>query len=115
MSILQYIPTGRENAVSRKALVGLTYRTARANRKEIERLWVGGFPVISASDENDCWLAGSVDEFDRFLREADRRSSAQRYPRLRQIVAEANGERIVPVRAHLRHLKSQNVEGQVTL
>ena len=87
----------------------------RSCRKEIERLRWMGIPIISASDGRGYWIAESVSELSRFLKEADARARAQQYPKLRQLAASGSGERVVPVRAHLRRIGKAEVEGQVTL
>ena len=60
-------------------------------------------------------MATTTAEIERFLREADNRARAQQYIKLRQMVAAAKGEHLVPVRQHYRRLKSHEVEGQVRL
>lgn len=113
MDLMQCLRTGRINAVTRAELVNRTGMPDRANRREIERLRREGVPVISASDGRGYWLAESVEEVERFLREADLRAEAQRYPKLRQYAAAAKGLRVVPVRAHVRRVGAKEIEGQV--
>ena len=113
MDLMQCLRTGRRNAVTRAELVNRTGMPDRANRREIERLRREGVPIISASDGCGYWLAESVEEVERFLREADLRVEAQRYPKLRQYAAEARGLRVIPVRAHVRRVGQKEVEGQV--
>ncbi len=49
MSIIAYIPAGRENRITREKLSTLTGRTDRLNRKAIEEARKAGVPVISAA------------------------------------------------------------------
>ena len=58
-------------------------------------------------------LACRMEEVERFLREADLRAEAQRYPKLRQYAAAAKGLRVIPVRAHVRRVGPKDIEGQV--
>lgn len=115
MTVMDCLKVGRANAVTRAELVNRTGKPDRANRKEIERLRREGVPIISASDGKGYWLAESVEEVERFLREADARTEAQRYPKLRKYVAKAKGLHVVPVRAHVRRIGPGEIEGQVRL
>lgn len=49
MSIIAYIPAGRDNSITREKLSRLTGRTDRLNRKAIEEARKAGVPVISSS------------------------------------------------------------------
>lgn len=115
VEVITYIKTGRANAVTRAQLVNLTGLSDRKVRKKIEHYRNCGIPIMSASDGQGYWLATTTAEIERFLREADNRARAQQYIKLRQTVAAAKGEHLVPVRQHFRHLKSHEVEGQVRL
>lgn len=117
MNLLDYIPTGRENAVTRTELMALTGYPDRTVRKEIERLRTEGVPIISLSDHPGYWMAERVEEIERYLRECDARTRTQSRTnaKLRRLVADEKGEFVVPVRSHLRYLKRHEVDGQLQI
>lgn len=117
VDITEYIPYGRKNSVSRSELqrrTGLPDRTVRALIEDARRK---GAHILSSSADKGYWQSNNVDEIKEFLRESDGRirKTAQTVEALRRYVAEQEGEAIVPVRAHFRHLqKSKLPEGQIT-
>ena len=117
MNILNYIPKGRENAVSRQELVNRTGLPDRTVRKEIKKLVEQGIPIVSFSDEKGYWLTDNIGEIERFIKEYDARNATGNKTtyQLRLMVAKAKGERLIPVKAHLRRIKSAEMEGQTAL
>lgn len=115
MALIEYIRTGRQNAVTREELVRLTGKSDRINRREIERLRNAGVPIMSSTECSGYWMAESVEEVERFLREAKARIRSQSYPKMARMVAEATGKRQVIVREHVRTIGGGEVEGQVIL
>ena len=78
MQIENYIPEGKENAVSRAELARLTGLPDRENRKEIERirpilLADSGVWIMAKSGARGYWLTDSLAEMRQFLNEADSR------------------------------------------
>ena len=71
MSIIAYIPAGRENRITREKLSRLTGRTDRLNRKAIEEARKAGVPVISSSRGKGYYIAETQGEIDALLRDAD--------------------------------------------
>lgn len=69
MSIIAYIPAGRENRITREELSRLTGRADRLNRKAIEEARKAGVPVISSSHDRGYYIAQSSSETDKLLRE----------------------------------------------
>ena len=122
MEIEQFIPYGRENAVSRKELAKLTGLPDRLLRDTIKqankRLEAQGEAILSSSGSRGYWRSTSIEEMETYLLEADhrRRSQAINDDPIRRIVARAKGYESIPVRAHFRriHKKSQ-LDGQTTL
>ena len=104
IDITEYIPYGRKNAVSRHELqrrTGLPDRTVRALIEDARRK---GAHILSSSADKGYWKSNNVGEI---LRESDGRirKTAQTVEALRRYVAEQEGEDVVPVRAHFRHLQ----------
>ena len=107
IDITEYIPYGRKNAVSRHELqrrTGLPDRTVRALIEDARRK---GAHILSSRADKGYWKSNNVGEIKEFLRESDGRirKTAQTVEALRRYVAEQEGEDVVPVRAHFRHLQ----------
>ncbi len=107
MNILDYIPKGKENAVTREALCIYTGLDDRTVRKLIELARDGGAPILSSSHSVGYWLSDDIVEIKAFLNETDRRckSLSRRAQGLRRYVAEREGKYVVPVQAHFRTIK----------
>lgn len=69
MSIIAYIPAGRENRITREELSRLTGRADRLNRRAIEEARKAGVPVISSSRGKGYYIAETQGETDALLRE----------------------------------------------
>ena len=83
---------------------GLPDRTVRALIEDARRK---GAHILSSSADKGYWKSNNVGEIKEFLRESDGRirKTAQTVEALRRYVAEQEGEDVVPVRAHFRHLQ----------
>ena len=116
MELLNLIPYGKENAVSRADLVRLTGWDGRKVRKEIKRLLRNGEHILSSSSAKGYWRSDDPDEIERFLKESDkrRRTEALTVEPLRFFVAREKGYDLVPVRAHYRKVHKQ-VSGQTNI
>jgi len=117
MNILNLIPHGRENAISRAELVRRAGVTDRLLRKNIKRLVSEGYPILSSSQGRGYWLSEDIAEIESFIRECDSRSRSEYLTtrKLRLMVARAKGERFIPVRAHTRRIPSNELPGQELL
>ena len=82
MDISQYIPFGRENAVTREYLSKITGIGERKIRCFIklanQELSKEGKAIISSSREKGYWMTANIDEMESSLREADNRIRTQR-------------------------------------
>lgn len=107
MRIEDYIPEGRENAISRrelKAVTGLSDdRTVRSQVKAANRR-LEGKVILSSSSWKGYWISSDPDEIDAYLREqASRaRTQAQNDDPARKLLASLRGEKMVRVRSYLR-------------
>lgn len=121
MTLLNAIPYGRENAVSRSELAGLTGIPDRAIRKEIKALNAElarhGEAILSSSSGKGYWRTNSVAEMKAYLRESRHRQQKQLQndAPIQRLVYEMEGVVEVPVRAHYRRLRArEDMDGQVT-
>ena len=116
MEIEQFIPYGRENAVSRKELAKLTGLPDRLLRDTIKqankRLEAQGEAILSSSGNRGYWRSTSIEEMEQYKAESDRRRRSQAIndePILR-IIAKAKGQRFVAVGAYIRRLRKEPEE-----
>lgn len=105
MNIEDYIPTGRENAVSRAELALRTGLPDRTNRREIEKARRKMIPIL-ASDDGGYYITYDVAEIERFLRKIDARERALFYTfePLRNLVRMKKGITVTVVREHTRRI-----------
>lgn len=110
MELLELIPYGKENAVSREYLSKLTGWDGRKVRWEIKRLLKNGEHILSSSSAKGYWRSDDPDEIEKFLRESDKRrqTEALTVQPLRFYVAKEKGYDLVPVRAHYRKVPKQS-------
>lgn len=116
MEIEQFIPYGKENAVSRKELAKLTGLPDRLLRDSIKqankRLEAQREAILSSSGSRGYWRSTSIEEMETYLLEADhrRRSQAINDDPIRRIVAKAKGQQFVAVGAYIRRLRKEPEE-----
>lgn len=106
MGLIDYIPYGRENAVSRFYLSKITGLPDRRLRLEIKKLIRQGNAILSSSSAKGYWRSEDIDEIEEFIRESDQRRKTESITVdfLRRKVAQAKGYQVIPVRAHFRIL-----------
>ena len=73
MEILEYIPFGKEKAVSREHLTMMTGLNDRVCRKLIQKAREEGARVMSSSQQAGYWIAENEEEWERFCKEQERR------------------------------------------
>lgn len=95
INILDYIPTGRENAVTREYLMAITGRSDRRCRDYITKARNEGARIVSSSRKKGYWMATSDEEWYIFCRE--------------------HGRRFAAIGKTLREAKKAPLEGQVRL
>lgn len=113
MELLNLIPYGKENAISRADLARLTGWDDRKVRDEIKRLLRNGEHILSSSSAKGYWRSDDPNEIERFLSESDkrRRTEALTVEPMRLFVARAKGDDLILVRAHYRRVRKQ-ISGQ---
>ena len=118
-TVINHIPKGRKNAISRAMLQAATGLNDRANRQAIETARRNGIMVVSNSGGKGYYIADNDDEWLLFLEEHRRRA-------LNELTTYNEGikllsrdyvvARVIPVKAHIRHLKADlPCDGQMTL
>ncbi len=81
MQIENYIPEGKENAVSRAELArltGLPDRSIREHIKRANRALIGeGKAILSSSRARGYWISSEVREMEEYLKESTHRARSQ--------------------------------------
>ena len=114
LDILQYIPHGKENAISRNELSSLLKMPDRQVRKLIEQKRQKGIPILSSSRSGGYWLSEDVSEIRAFLKEAENRIKTEKRNTVQIKRRYDAGANYTIVREHTRRLdKTDNVEGQI--
>lgn len=104
MNLLQYIPRGKRNAISRYDLSRITGIDERTIRKKIKEYVELGIPVLSSSHHKGYWMAEHITEIEEYIKECDSRSKSLYLTNknLRKLLYEAKGIKTVTVREHER-------------
>lgn len=117
--VINYIPKGRENAISRSQLAALTGFPDRVNRQAIEDARHHGVMVISGSNTKGYYITDDYTEWQGFLEEHRRRalSELSLYNEgIKLLPIEYIAAEVIPVKAHFRHLKKESpINGQMKL
>lgn len=121
MTVLNAIPYGRENAVSRAEIVrktGICDRTVRDEIKKLnQELVKHGEAILSSSGKSGYWRSSNLLEMKQYLRESDHRRDRLflNDEPIRKLVYSLEGVKRIPVRAHFRRVKNtEPEESQVT-
>lgn len=119
MKIEDYIPEGRENAVSRGELERVTGLRDRAVRQEIKlanrRITQEGKAILSSSGGKGYWVTEDPVEMAEYLQESTHRARSQYLndAPIRSLFMRLSGEKTVNVRAYTRRASIRpGVEGQ---
>lgn len=109
INILDYIPFGKENAVTRTELARMTGLNDRAIRIAIKRCLREGEPIMSSSSAKGYWRSNDPDEWAVLIRESDvrTRTESRNTSKLRERYYAAKGIKVTKVREHTRRLGSR--------
>lgn len=116
MNILDFIPTGKENAISKQELMSRTgIKDERLIRDAIKKQVESGVPILSSSGHKGYWYSEDIDEIEEFIRENDHRSNAinKTTAKLKKHLYEMKNIKVTPVRQHYRRLSNGDVNGQI--
>ena len=109
MNILDYIPYGKQNAVSRQELVTRTGMSDRAVRKAIQALREDGEIILSSSHGKGYWRSDDASEIGQYI--AENKSRIRKlYKTNRKLTEqyyELTGQRFTTVREHTRRIGNQ--------
>ena len=118
-SVINHIPVGRENAVTRQKLEALTGNNDRTNRQAILEARSRGIKIVSSSSGKGYYIADNNDDWRMFLEEHRRRAMSELtiyHEGMKLLPGNYIAAQIVPVRAHVRHLKAElPCDGQIEL
>ena len=122
MNIAEYIPMGKENAVSRAKLAGITGlpdRSIREHIKRANRILAGeGRAILSSSGARGYWISGDLGEMEDYLRESAHRARSQflNDAPIRALVLRRSGVKTVQVRGYTRRVGARTpAAGQTRL
>ena len=104
--MLELIPHGKENAISREELVRLTGLDDRTVRQEIARLRESGEIILSTSRQKGYWQSDDPVEINEYRIELKRRemSLARTNRNILKKLYERTGQRFTTVREHERRI-----------
>lgn len=117
--VVNHIPHGSENRISKEALTALTGYNDRTIRQAVEDARRKGIKIVTSSGKKGYYIADNDDDWLLFLEEHRRRALAElslynegiKHLDNRYVTAQ-----IIPVKAHVRHLKADlPFEGQIAL
>ena len=118
MNILDFIPTGKENAISKQKLMEVTgIKDERLVRDAIKSQVENGVPILSSSGHKGYWYSEDIDEIEEFIRENDHRANAlsKTTAKLKKHLYAMKNIKVTPVRQHYRRLSSGDVIGQMRM
>lgn len=119
MNLLNYIPEGKDQAISRERLARVTGKNDRVVRDMIMYLRMAGCKIVSSSKGKGYYL-GTDREYELFEKEQVRRAMSilrvfgDKYVIVQMAPDMPSGYgKVIPVKAHFRNYKNIQVEGQV--
>ena len=109
MNIIDYIPFGKQNAISRERLSELSGMGDRAVRKAIQALREDGEIILSSSHGKGYWRSDDASEIGQYI--AENKSRIRKlYKTNRKLTEqyyELTGQRFITVREHTRRIGNQ--------
>ena len=111
INVLNAIPYGKENAISKSELVALTGLSERQIRREIKELNAEltkeGTAILSSSQYRGYWKSEDIAEMKAYIRESKHRQQMlmKNDAPIQNLIYKAEGVKLVPVRAHLRKIE----------
>lgn len=102
--ILNLIPYGKENAVTRDELCRMTGYDERSVRGAIHRLRAKGEFIMSSSHSVGYWRTEDMNEVKAFIGECDSRRNKLTMPEMKRRYYAAAGQKMTVVREHLRKI-----------
>ncbi len=107
MSLIDYIPFGKQNAISREQLSLKAGMGDRQMRKEIERLREKGHVILSSSHSGGYWQSDDASEIGQYI--AENRSRIRKLYKTNRKLIELHhrltGQRTTTVHEHIRRIR----------
>lgn len=117
MNIADFIPTGKENAISKAELVRRLGIGEREVRKHIEKARARGEPILSSSHKNGYWISDNCDELEAYIKEAENRANSIHRANnlLKKKLYDLKGIKKVKVKEHYRRVNGGNCKEQLSM
>jgi len=114
MNIVDYIPKGKENAISRANLMLKTGFCDRDIRIKIPKARSQGVNIIF-NPKGGYYIAESIEEKRKFVKSMDSRVMAinKSTAPMKKQIAEADGIKYTTVKQHIRRVGTGSIEGQI--
>ena len=120
ITVLNAIPYGKENAVSKQKIMELTGFCDKKIRKTVKELnkelVKHGEAILSSSRTRGYWRSTDIKEMKEYIRESKRRQQtlSQNDVPIQYLIYKTEGVKMVPVRAHFRNLeKKEEITSQI--
>ena len=112
IKLIDFIPYGKENAISRNTLTRVTGLDDRTVRATINRLRADGELILSSSHRAGYWRSENPAEIEQYLRECENRCKALAITniKMRQRLYEMTGQGYITVNEHIRRVPRQRTE-----
>lgn len=116
MNIVDFIPKGEKNAVSRGYLRTVTNLSDRDVRRAIAEQRKSGVPIL-ASKTGGYFIAENIEQIEEYLKWIDSYNTSYYFDflPLRKMVVESKGQKLVKVRQHFRRLGMEIPENQLSM
>lgn len=116
MNIVDCIPQGEKNAVTRVYLQTVTNLSDREVRRAIAEKRKEGVPIL-ASKTGGYFIAENIEQIEEYLKWIDSYNTSYYFDflPLRKMVVESKGQKLVKVRQHFRKLGMEIPENQLSM
>ena len=116
MNIVDFIPQGEKNAVTRGYLQTVTNLSDREVRRAIAEKRKAGVPIL-ASKTGGYFIAENIEQIEEYLKWIDSYNTSYYFDflSLRKMVVESKGQKLVKVRQHFRKLGMEISENQLSM
>lgn len=102
--VIDCIPCGKENSISRAELVKRTGLDDRTVREEISRLRSKGEFILSSSSHSGYWLSDDSKEIEQYFKECDSRRHSLCMASMKKRYYAMTGKKYTVVKEHIRRI-----------
>ena len=113
INVLNAIPYGKENAISKQELVsllGISGREIRRTVKELNKeITKDGEAILSSSQVRGYWRSKDINEMKAYIREGKHRQQmiSRNDAPIQNLIYQIEGVKVVPVKAHFRRISTE--------